>query len=345
MNLRRILASTLAVGALALGSTAVAVAAPASAHTPEATATCSSLDVALENYSVGRNGDFINSVRVEVDSTVVGESDFGKSHRESYALGDPTVAHDYLVEVDASGTQYDREFSGSSVPCPRAAAPDANVAVSVVPPTCDTAGSLVLGEPVNATWGAPTAVAGPGRYSVAATAAAGHTFADGATVKDFAGVLAGVLDPALCVAVVVPPVVVPPVVPPVVTPPVVTPPVVTPPVVTPPVVTPPVDPPTTVIVVTPEVPTPEIVTPEIPSLATPPAIDEPLTPAAVAIPVPLVPLDVTPAPADVTDPPAQALAVTGSDAAAVAPIGVAILLAGIALLITRRLVAGRADRR
>ena len=45
---------------------------------------------------------------------------------ETYPLGDVTVAHEYVVEIDASGTQYDREFSGDSVPCKRAAAPDAS---------------------------------------------------------------------------------------------------------------------------------------------------------------------------------------------------------------------------
>jgi len=84
-------------------------------------------------------------------------------------------------------------------------------------------------------------------------------------------------------------------------------------------------------------------TPQLPSIVTPPAlvVEEPLMPAASTAPLPL---DTVPAPAGVTDPAIPTLAETGSDAAAVAPIGAAIVLVGVVLLIARRLVAARADR-
>lgn len=331
MTINKILAGTLAAGALALGVSTIAVAAPADAHTPEATATCSTLTVALESYSLGSDGSFVNRITVAIDSTLVDESDFGSSLHEAYSLGDSAVTHEYRVDIDASGTRYDRSFSGNSVPCPKAAVPDAGAALSIVPATCTANGALVLGETTNASWGAPTTAVGPGPYAVAATADAGHTFPDGTTTATYTGTLAAMLAPddVACAAVV------------------------------------------------PERPEPvrDVVidtaldcgsatrTTTTTStfsdwaldsgtntwLPTPPVIATTTTtvgaaPGECATTVGVTPADpdVEPAAAAADVEPAPVLAATGSDAAAVAPIGLAVLLAGVALTLSRRIGARRA---
>ena len=365
MKIKKMLACAIAAVTLA-GGASIALAAPATAHTPEASATCSTLTVALANYSVAADGSFINSVSVEIDSTVVDEADFGSSLRETFRLGDPAVAHDYLVDIDASGTQYDRQFSGTSVPCKVATTPDASAVLTVAPATCDVDGALILGDVKNANWGTPTTTVGPGQYAVTATATTGHTFADGKTAKSFAGTLDGRLDPAAapCAPVVVVPDRPAPVKDVVDTTSldcdagtqtttttttttdwaldtatntwVATPPVVT-------VTTATVNatfgvcsttavPPTTVTPPT-DVTPPAVVTP--PTVTTPPAaVTPPATPVTTvdrAVPVRAVPQ--------------RALAETGSNAGAIAPIGAGILLFGIALIIAKRVSLKRAERR
>ncbi|WP_354023947.1 hypothetical protein [Conyzicola nivalis] len=349
-------ALAVAAGTLAFATSAVAMPTPASAHTPEASATCSTLTVALQSYSVGNGGAFINSISVEIDSEVIEETDFGSSLHETYPLGDVTVAHEYVVEIDASGTQYDREFSGDSVPCKRAVAPDASAVVSVAPATCDANGSLQLGAVRNATWGTPSRVTGPGQYSVTATAAPDHLFADGTATQDFVGALDGAIDaddPLCAVAIPVKPTPTREVVDTtavdcaaatqtrttttttvdwrldtaqntwVATPAVVmtsSATVAVAPTVCPtaPVVVPP----------TPVVPQAVVVVPPTP-VFTQPAVQPPSTPSDVngrAVPV-------------------EALASTGSDAETVAPIGAAILLAGAALVVVQRIRSRRAAAR
>ena len=347
MRITTLSAVAIAAGTLAFAASAIAVSAPASAHTPEASATCSTLTVALESYSVGNGGAFINSISVEIDSEVVDETDFGSSLHETYPLGDVTVAHEYVVEIDASGSQYDREFSGESVPCKRAAAADAIAVVSVAPATCDANGSLQLGEVRNATWGTPSRATGPGQYSVTATAAPDHLFADGTATQTFVGLLDGALDandPLCAVAIPVKPAPTRAVVdtttvdcgaatqtrttttttvdwlfdaaqntwataPAVVTTSSAT------------VAAAPTACPTATVVVP---PTPVVVPPTAGS--TPPAVQPPSTPADV----------------DVRAVPVEALASTGSDAGSVAPIGAAILLAGAALVVVQRFRSRRA---
>ena len=363
MRITTLSALAVAAGTLAFAASAVAVSTPASAHTPEASATCSTLTVALESYSVGNGGAFINSISVEIDSEVVDETDFGSSLHETYPLGDVTVAHEYVVEIDASGTQYDREFSGDSVPCKRAVAPDARAVVSVAPATCDANGSLQLGEVRNATWGTPSRVTGPGQYSVTATAAPDHLFADGTATQNFVGALDGAIDandPLCAVAIPVKPAPTREVVDTmavdcaaatqtrttttttvdwrldtarnawVTTPAVVTTSSAT-------VAVAPTACPTATVVVppapvvvppTPVVPQAAVVVPPTPVL-TQPAVQPPSTPSDV----------------NVRAVPVEALASTGSDAGTVAPIGAAILLAGAALVVVQRIRSRRAAAR
>lgn len=282
MKIKNMLACALA--AITLAGVASLAAAPASAHTPEASATCSTLTVALTNYTAGPYGEPDNNLTVAIDSTVVADSDFGASMRGEYPLGDPEVAHEYRVEVDAKGTQYDREFSGTSVPCREQLAADASAILAVDPATCESSGSLVLGDVENAAWGTPTTAVGPGQYSVTATAVAGHAFPDGTTSKSFAGTLDGRLDPAaaVCSTSATPPLAATP-----------------PTVASPPAATPP------------------------PVVATPPA--NPVTAVERVVPV-------------------SALAETGSDAGTVAPIGVGVVLLGIALMLVQRVRTRRAVR-
>ncbi|MCU1542781.1 MAG: hypothetical protein JWM50_646 [Microbacteriaceae bacterium] len=210
MNIRKMLTVAIAVGTLAFGTSAVAPSSPASAHTPEASATCSTLTVSLKSYGLGPNSSYANNITVTIDSSVVQDTRFGTSFKKAYPLGDSTVAHSYVVRIDAIGNQYDRTFTGTSTPCAPPvvpAVPDASATLSVTPATCDTSGTLALGEIKHATWGTPTAVTGPAQYSVVATAAPKHTFADGKTTKTFTGSLEGKL--AAGVEPCIPPVVVP----------------------------------------------------------------------------------------------------------------------------------------
>ena len=300
-------------------------------------ATCSTLTVALSNYS---NDDEPNSITVSIDSDTVEDARFGSTFDASYPLGDATVAHDYLVTIDAPGAAYDREFAGSSTPCEAEVATDASAALAVTPATCDTSGTLVLGESRNATWGEPTATTGPAQFSVTATADEDHAFADGEVTKTFTGAIEGRLDPAAapCASVVVVP-----------------------------------ERPIPTVAVADEtaldcdsltqtttttttttgwrldeaanvwVKTPPVVTTTsatVPVAATEcPTVETPPT-GSTTPPTPSTPADVTS-----KDVPVEALASTGSDAGAVAPIGAALLLAGILLVVGRRLRGIHASHR
>jgi hypothetical protein len=355
VKLKKMLACALAAITLA-GGASLAVAAPANAHTPEASATCSTLTLALTNYTAGPYGELVNTLTVEIDSAVVDRVNFGTSMHQQYQLGDSAVAHEYRVAIDATGTEFDRQFSGTSAPCTPPAAPDATAVLAVAPATCDADGALTLGDVTNATWGTPTATVGPGQYSVTANAVAGHVFADGTATKTFTGTLDGRLDPtaAPCATVVVVP-----------------------------------DRPaptrdvvdttaldcfagtqsSTTTTTTTDwtldtatntwVTAPPVVTATVNAVsgvcgttATPPTVVTPpagVTPPAAVTP----PADVTPPATSVTTVersvpaqavPVRALAHTGSDAGAVAPIGAGILLFGVALMLVQRLRGKRAEQ-
>ena len=102
---------TLAV--LALGGM-IAVAAPASAHTPEVTADCGWVDVNLRAYQDA-------NVSVVIDDKLVYEAEFSGQFAKKFdglALDAP---HEWTVTVDAydgqDGVQFDWSESGSIEPC------------------------------------------------------------------------------------------------------------------------------------------------------------------------------------------------------------------------------------
>ena len=191
----RPIAAALAVAALSL-SGVIAIAAPAAAHTPAASATCSDLTVKLVSYE-GNGSNATNNVKISIDDAQVADEWFGYSWSKVISLGDKTTSHSWKVVVDAVGSNYDKTFTGTSTPCtpPPPSSPkfDATATVSVTEPTCERGAELVLGTATNATWGTPTTTTGPGNYSVTATANPGHVFDDTLPTRTFEGALAGKL--------------------------------------------------------------------------------------------------------------------------------------------------------
>ena len=189
VKIPRTIAAALAVSALAL-SGVIAVAAPAAAHTPAASATCSDLTVTLVSYE-GNGYNTTNNVKVVIDNTQVVDEWFGYSWSRTVSLGDKTVAHVWKVVIDAAGYNYDKTFTGTSTPCtPPPPSVDAAAAVTVTEPTCTSPAELILGTVTNATWSTPTATTGPADYSVTATATTGHVFEGNEPTKTFTGTLA-----------------------------------------------------------------------------------------------------------------------------------------------------------
>lgn len=189
--LARFHASLLVGAALVL----LAGAAPASAHTPEVTATCTGVDVALLGYDTTDAQPTPNTLTVTIDGAEAENTAFGAAFAGQYDFADTSIGHTYEVTVDAVDNAFDRSFEGTSDTCVSPAAPaDAMAGVRVLPPSCDIPARLELDSPVNATWSMPTAVSGPADYSVVATAVTGHVFPGGATTATFTGHLDGQLD-------------------------------------------------------------------------------------------------------------------------------------------------------
>ncbi|MFF2623527.1 hypothetical protein [Oerskovia jenensis] len=116
--MKKLLASG-AAALLALGGL-VATAAPASAHTPRVTATCTGLEVKLTQYSDGAN-----SVVVKVDGKVVKDESFKRSWSTSYAFPDTSVGHSWELAVKASdGKRFDFSDDGTTDACAGTSKPD-----------------------------------------------------------------------------------------------------------------------------------------------------------------------------------------------------------------------------
>lgn len=125
-----------ALVALALGGL-VATAAPASAHTPQAKADCTSLSVNLTQYQSSNRST--NKVWVTVDGKKLEDGKtFSTSFKQTYnwaQLGiDPASVKSWEVKVDAwdgrNGTEYDRTLTGGPI---RNCTPVSKPASPVVP--------------------------------------------------------------------------------------------------------------------------------------------------------------------------------------------------------------------
>lgn len=178
----------------ALLGSALCIAAPvaASAHTPAASPTCSTLNVELQSYVSSDDAPTPNSVTVVIDGTEVSSVDFGHSYSQSLLLGDESVAHTWSVAIDAVDDGYDATLSGTSTPCGSPAPPDASAAITLSDSTCTTGEQPVLGDVTNAVWGDLAVDADS--YSVTATAIAKHLFDDGLATRTFSGPLAPPVD-------------------------------------------------------------------------------------------------------------------------------------------------------
>lgn len=118
--LKKFLAA-LSVLALSLGMVAF-TAAPASAHTPNVSATCEALTVKLTQYQTKHGDQKPNNVKVWIDGTLVKNDDFGTSWSKTFSFPQDGEAHTYHVKVDAwdghKGTQYDYDTGTKTVqPC------------------------------------------------------------------------------------------------------------------------------------------------------------------------------------------------------------------------------------
>jgi len=194
VKITRAALASLFIATLAVG----AVAAPASAHTPSASADCENVTVHLVSYQTTNEDPTPNVVKVSVDGTEVANTRFGGSFDGKYSLGDKTIAHQWIVQIDALGTGYDRNFYGTSTPCtPPPVQLTASAAVHVKAATCDVGEQLELGAIENASWGEP--VLTDTTYSVTATAAANALFEDGKNTRLFEGTLAEKLPASECV--------------------------------------------------------------------------------------------------------------------------------------------------
>ena len=229
---RRALAAAILTAALSASIVATA-AAPASAHTPNVSATCSTLAVNLQSYAWSQSNPRPNKVSVTVDGANLATEWFGGSFKRDFSLGDATKPHTWRVVIDAIDN-YDRTYEGTSTPCAPPTPKDAAATLHTTPASCTVPGTLVLDSIANATWSVPTRTQGPGDYAVTATAARGHLFDDGTASRAFTGTLPGALGTSAPGCAPTPP---PPTTPPTTTPPTTNPPTPpTPP--TPPQVTP-----------------------------------------------------------------------------------------------------------
>ncbi len=123
---KKILATAAAV-LLGAGLSVVAVAAPASAHSPAHDVSCSELWFKADAYETRQNNSKPNSVTITIDNGTPTVYNFGASlSKKTFPLVQ-TVAHTWSIVVDAVGgsgpdTQYDVTYSGTTTPC----APDGN---------------------------------------------------------------------------------------------------------------------------------------------------------------------------------------------------------------------------
>lgn len=99
----------------------VAVAAPASAHTPVHTVTCDTLTFKGTQYETRTGNPTPNRATIVIDGTTVLDQSFGASLPLKTFTFDKTTSHTWSIVVDAVGgtndTQYDWKASGVTTPC------------------------------------------------------------------------------------------------------------------------------------------------------------------------------------------------------------------------------------
>lgn len=110
------------VGTLLLAAgISVAVAAPASAHTPTHTVSCSTLTFKGTQYETRSGNATPNRATIVIDGVTVLDQWFGKTLDQKTFTFDSTTSHTWSIVVDAVGgtndTQYDWKASGVTTPC------------------------------------------------------------------------------------------------------------------------------------------------------------------------------------------------------------------------------------
>ncbi|MBN9151955.1 MAG: hypothetical protein J0H56_11140 [Micrococcales bacterium] len=118
-KLRSKILAAISTVVIALGMVTVTAAA-ANAHTPNVSATCTTLSVNLQYY----DSSVTNTVKVTIDNVVVDTNlDFGGHFTKNYTFSDKTVAHTWLVEYTAGdqsknpNANWSGSQSGTSTPC------------------------------------------------------------------------------------------------------------------------------------------------------------------------------------------------------------------------------------
>lgn len=106
---------------LAAGISIIAVAAPASAHTPTYAANCDNLWFQASAYETRSGNPTPNNVKIVIDGSTVLDTNFGGSLAKQTFKFDGTTSHTWSIVVDAVGgtnnTQYDKTFTGVTTPC------------------------------------------------------------------------------------------------------------------------------------------------------------------------------------------------------------------------------------
>lgn len=155
--------AALATLALALGLVVVAAAGPASAHTPTVTPSCTGLYVKAVSYETQQNNATPNNIKVTVDGSQVANANFGATFGAvTYPFTPSSTSHSYKVVIDAVGTDYDKTWTGNSVPC-----------VTPKDPTFDPSSCAGPGQPAT------------GFYTITATPGVKYqSELDGAAYKD-----------------------------------------------------------------------------------------------------------------------------------------------------------------
>jgi hypothetical protein len=132
----------IAIAFLTITGITVIGAQSASAHTPRASATCTTLSVSLTDYSAGAT----NTVKVVIDDNTVENTGFGANFTKDYTFDNSAVSHDYSVIVhtsdDPDGSKgYSVTINGSSTPC-TPAAPTVHVSATQCTTPGGTSGGL-----------------------------------------------------------------------------------------------------------------------------------------------------------------------------------------------------------